>query len=120
RKHLWGEIVSQVAKGHSTDWYYLKLALFYANSHAVEQLLAIGWDANGPFWAYFIRPLRLAKVLAKSNRTLPNFKTAYLKSYGKATEKNIPKYWMFEQWFGERYEQKAKGILKNIELLEQA
>jgi hypothetical protein len=109
RKHLWGEIVSQVAKGHSTDWYYLKLALFYANSHAVEQLLAIGWDPNGPSWAYFIRPLRLAKVLAKLNR----------ESFGEATEKNIARYWKFEHWFSERYEQKVKGILKNIELLEQ-
>jgi hypothetical protein len=90
RRHLWGEIASQVAKGHSTDWFYLKLALFCANSHAVEQLLATGWDANGPFWAYFMRPLKLAKDLA--NR--------------KALD--------------EPFKQNVKDLPKNVELLEQA
>ncbi|KAH0541251.1 hypothetical protein FGG08_004256 [Glutinoglossum americanum] len=63
RAALWGVVSSQVAQGHSTDWYYLRLALFYANKRAVEELLERGWNANGPIWACFITPLMLAKRL---------------------------------------------------------
>ena len=36
---LWAEAASQVAMGHTTGWYYLELAIFYANGHA-------NWEAS--------------------------------------------------------------------------
>jgi hypothetical protein len=39
---------------------YLRLAIRHGTNKALDQLLDIGWDVNGPFWAYFMTPYRLS------------------------------------------------------------
>ena len=63
RLPLWDVVTSQVAQGHTVNWYYLCLALFESNEVAVKELLARGWAVNGPPWARFMTPLDLAKRL---------------------------------------------------------
>ncbi len=89
RRPLWDVVTSQVAKGHTVNWYYLRLALFNSNDFAVKELLARGWCVNGPLWARFMTPLDLAE---RSNRRTS---VAILKNHGaKGTilHKNLGRY----------------------------
>lgn len=63
RRHLWELIGTQINMGHPRNMYYLRLALRHGNTQAVTQLLDLGWQANGPWWATFISPLCLSTRL---------------------------------------------------------
>ncbi|KAI9761607.1 MAG: hypothetical protein M1840_001747 [Geoglossum simile] len=120
RLALWEVVSSQVQQGHTTDWYNLRLALFYGNSTAVKELLGRGWSANGPAWAHFITPLRLAMNLHRHGpgSVLPNFKDPYWRCSGPNKTPQTPGLLSFQESYEEKYnKQNAKresNLLANV------
>ena len=123
RYPLWSVVSSQAAQGHSTDWYYLRLALFYANNRAVKELLRCGWSVNGPSWAYFMTPLLLAtRLVTSQNLVLPSLDIARKKGYGKyppTSQRNTPTDYSFSELFNERYSHRLTNLQENIKTLKQ-
>ena len=66
RYDLWNIVGQQVHYGKPTDIYYLRLALFFSNYHALRHLLKCGWSPNGPWWFRLFPPLLLAIANTKS------------------------------------------------------
>lgn len=63
RRQLWDLIRAQTSNGHPKHMFYLRLALRHGNNLALTQLLDLGWQVNGPFWAMFMTPLGLSTFL---------------------------------------------------------
>ena len=71
REGLWDVIRAQVSSGHAKKMVYLRLAIRHGTNKALLQLLDIGWDVNGPFWAYFMTPYMLSTHM--EHRSTYNF-----------------------------------------------
>ncbi len=66
REDLWNVIQEQINLGHSTSMYYLRHAIIRGDTDALQEMLSRGWHANGPFWAFFMRPLQYCQQVRKS------------------------------------------------------
>lgn len=120
RYSLWDVVGSQVEKGHSTHWYYLRLALFYANSMALRKLLQLGWNVNGPPWAVLITPLMLAKRLESSrDDVLPSLEIAYKKLQGPRSKAGALEYINFSNSFNARYSTRSSKLTENVKILQE-
>ena len=71
REDLWNVIHAQVSDGHVKKMVYLRLAIRHGTKKALVQLLDMGWQVNGPFWAYFMTPYSLSTCMERqTNRIL--------------------------------------------------
>jgi hypothetical protein len=68
RQSLWDVIRAQVSDGHAKSMTHLWLAIRHGNNKALVELLNLGWQVNGPFWAYFMTPYRLSTRMERKAR----------------------------------------------------
>ena len=72
REDLWDVIRAQVAAGHAKKMVYLRLAIRHGTNKALTQLLDMGWQVNGPWWAYFMTPYQLSTLMERKASKLTN------------------------------------------------
>jgi hypothetical protein len=99
RYPLWEVIASQLERGQPRRWKYFVMALYYANTKALEELLRLGWNANGGSLLYFCPPLSFAKYLRSHNTFYPTTHS--------------------ESLYPRLKSQKQKGLEENVRLLQQ-
>jgi hypothetical protein len=73
REQLWDVIRVQVSCGHAKKMVYMRLAIRHGTNKALIRLLDMGWQVNGPFWAYFMTPYRLATRMERQARLLRSY-----------------------------------------------
>ena len=115
RVQLWEVVSSQKAKGHPTHWYYLRLAIFYANSRAVEELLERGWTINDSIWVYPWTLLGEACWMA-SDADMGVF-PAYQKLWKMNQQVHDTRYYCSRRWLDEAVALRKKDAETNVATL---
>ena len=121
RERLWDLIQVQIESGLPKYSIFLRLAIRHGNTKAVEKLLDLGWDVNGPWWAQCLSmtPYQLARYYEnRATKELKLHAPEYLKNprWGSlGTHKGV--YELYIKHFREIFENLEDISKKNSELL---
>ncbi|KAI1419578.1 hypothetical protein F5Y12DRAFT_720547 [Xylaria sp. FL1777] len=77
RKDLWNVVETQAKIGHSRSVRYLRLAILYGNTEALEEMLRRGWNPNGPVWARLQTPLQYCQNVKRFSGNFVNLFKAW-------------------------------------------
>lgn len=122
REALWVVIGTQVTgapgfRKMPKSMVYLNMAIRYGSKSALVHMIDLGWQVNGPWWAYFMTPYRLATRTERTSWELEYLRDPDIPQWGNMdSHRGVYEAFRLEQ--AKLYQDYKKITKENSEFLE--